>query len=104
MNMLKKLVLSAVLALSAAGMANASMLPAPVAADPGNIIRVAEGCGPGFWRGPQGFCHPMAANRACPVGFHLGPEGQRCWPNQGFERLCPPGFHIGPEGQRCWPN
>ena len=64
----------------------------------------AEGCGPGWWRGPGGFCHPMAANRVCPVGWHLGPEGQRCLPNQGFERACPPGFHLGPQGGRCWPN
>jgi hypothetical protein len=41
----------------------------------------AEGCGPGFWRGPGGDCHPFAVNRACPVGYHLGPEGKRCWPN-----------------------
>ena len=41
----------------------------------------AEGCGPGFWRGPGGHCHPFAVNRACPVGYHLGPEGKRCWPN-----------------------
>ena len=41
----------------------------------------AEGCGPGFWRGSGGHCHPFAVNRACPVGYHLGPEGKRCWPN-----------------------
>lgn len=64
----------------------------------------AEGCGPGWWRGPGGFCHPMAVARACPVGWHLGPEGRRCWPNQGFERACPPGFHLGPGGGRCFPN
>lgn len=68
------------------------------------VANAAEGCGPGWWRGPGGFCHPFATNRACPVGWHLGPEGQRCWPNRGFERACPPGFHLGPEGGRCWPN
>jgi hypothetical protein len=64
----------------------------------------AEDCGPGWWRGPGGFCHPFATNRACPVGWHLGPEGERCWPNKGFERACPPGFHLGPEAHRCLPN
>jgi hypothetical protein len=72
--------------------------------DGGLIARVAEGCGPGFWRGPAGYCHPFAVARACPVGYHLGPEGQRCWPNGGFGPACPPGFHLGPFGRRCWPN
>ena len=87
--MLKTLFLSTVIALAAgfSGAANA-----------------AEGCGPGWWRGPGGWCHPMAVARACPVGWHLGPYGQRCWPNQGFERACPPGFHLGPQRERCWPN
>jgi hypothetical protein len=102
--MLKTFVLSVALALSVSSMASASMVQAPIAAGSAGIIKVAEDCGPGFWRGPQGFCHPFATNRACPVGFHLGPEGERCWPNAGFERACPPGFHIGPEGARCWPN
>jgi len=47
----------------------------------GLIVKVAEGCGPRFWRGPGGRCHPFAVGRACPVGYHLGPEGKRCWPN-----------------------
>jgi hypothetical protein len=70
----------------------------------GGTATAAEGCGPGWWRGPAGVCHPMATNRACPVGWHLGFERRRCWPNQGFERACPPGFHLGYEGRRCWPN
>jgi hypothetical protein len=76
-----------------------------VAAPPSEhrIIRVAQGCGPGFWRGPAGFCHPFAMARACPVGYHLGPEGQRCWSN-GWGVACPPGFHLGPYGHRCRPN
>ncbi len=35
----------------------------------------------GFWRGPAGHCHPFATNRMCPRGYHLGPEGRRCWPD-----------------------
>jgi hypothetical protein len=45
------------------------------------VTRVAERCGPGFWRGPRGVCHPMFNGRACPPGYHLGPERKRCWPN-----------------------
>ena len=82
--------------------AAAAMTVAQPPEEPG-IVRVAEGCGPGFWRGPGGFCHPFAAARACPIGYHLGPEGQRCWPN-GWGGACPPGFHLGPFGRRCWPN
>jgi len=55
-------------------------IPAPTKT--GNeVIKIAEGCGPGFWRGPGGHCHPFAVGRACPRGFHLGPEGHKCWPN-----------------------
>jgi len=39
-----------------------------------STANAAEGCGPGWWRGPGGWCHPMAVARACPVGWHLGPE------------------------------
>jgi len=74
------------------------------AASIAGTANAAEDCGPGWWRGPNGFCHPFATNRACPVGWHLGPEGKRCWPNKGYERACPPGFHLGPEGYRCLPN
>jgi hypothetical protein len=46
-----------------------------------NVTTVAEGCGRGEWRGPNGRCHPMFDGRACPPGYHLGPERKRCWPN-----------------------
>jgi len=40
-------------------------------------------CSPGWWRGPTtGPCQPMSAtDRSCPVGYHLGRKGLRCWPN-----------------------
>jgi len=62
-----------------AGAAGFSVIPA----DAGNplLITVAEGCGPGYWRGPHGHCRPFAVHRACPPGYHLGPEGKKCWPN-----------------------
>jgi hypothetical protein len=62
------------------------------------------GCGGGWHRGPWGGCRrnvvvapvvvaptvavvPSAGvvyapmGRACPYGYHLGPQGRRCWPN-----------------------
>jgi hypothetical protein len=75
-----KIVLAGLLAVGVATSASAAMPVAPFASDSG-IVRVAEGCGPGFWRGPHGACHPMYNGRACPRGYHLGPDGHRCWPN-----------------------
>jgi hypothetical protein len=27
------------------------------------------------------LCHPMFDGRACPPGYHIGPERKKCWPN-----------------------
>ena len=43
-----------------------------------NIMRVAEGCGPGFRRDGFGHCRPAAPPRACPRGFHWSPAFDRC--------------------------
>ena len=43
-----------------------------------DIIRVADGCGPGFHRGPYGACRPLYS---CPFGWHPGPFGRRCFRN-----------------------
>jgi hypothetical protein len=42
------------------------------------IIPVAQGCGPGFHRGPYGGCRPLFT---CPPGWHTGPYGKRCFRN-----------------------
>jgi hypothetical protein len=73
--------LAAALALGLATAAGAAVIPAPTGNGDGVVVKVAEGCGPGFWRGPYGHCHPFAVNRACPPGYHLGRLGRRCWPN-----------------------
>ncbi len=75
-----KIVLGALLAVAVATSANAGFSVSPLAGDRG-VTRVAEGCGPGMWRGPHGRCHPMFNGRACPRGYHLGPNHRRCWPN-----------------------
>jgi hypothetical protein len=78
---MKTTIFATALTLCLATAAGAAVIPAPISIPDGAVIRVAEGCGPGYWRGPGGRCHPFAVNRACPPGYHLGPEGRRCWPN-----------------------
>jgi hypothetical protein len=79
--MIKTVFLGAALAFGLATVANAAVTPVPLGKANSSVIHVAEGCGPGFWRGPGGRCHPMFDGRACPPGYHLGPERKRCWPN-----------------------
>jgi hypothetical protein len=79
---IRAIIISASLAFAFATAADAAMIPAPVGLAGSAVIKVAEGCGPGFWRGEHGHCHPMARNRWCPPHYHLGPEGLRCWPNE----------------------
>jgi hypothetical protein len=83
--MIPKIIFGAILAIGLATSANAAVSVAPASGDLG-IVRIAEGCGPGFWRGPNGVCH------------HGGAYGA------GYVRACPPGMHLGAEGHRCWPN
>jgi hypothetical protein len=43
-----------------------------------DVIKVAQGCGPGFHRGPAGACRPLYN---CPPGWHTGPYGKQCFRN-----------------------
>jgi hypothetical protein len=43
-----------------------------------DTIQAAQGCGPGWHRGPYGRCRPMFN---CPPGWHSGPFGRRCFRN-----------------------
>ena len=87
--MLKSLVFGAVVAMGLASSANAGILVMPLDNSDSAVVRVAEGCGAGWFRGPGGHCHPMP-----------GPGGSL----RGTRFACPPGMHIGPYGHRCWPN
>jgi hypothetical protein len=80
-SMIRTIALGAALAFSLATASNAAIMPLPVGSPSDLTVKVAEGCGPGWWRGPGGRCHPMATGRLCPPGYHIGPEGHRCWPN-----------------------
>jgi len=79
--MMKTIYLGAALAFGLATAAGAAVTPVQISNTNSAIVKVAEGCGPGFWRGPGGRCHPFAEGRLCPRGYHIGPEGRRCWPN-----------------------
>jgi hypothetical protein len=80
--MIRTIALGVALAFSFATASSAAIMPVPVGPSSDLTIKVAEGCGPGFWRGEGGRCHPMVGpNRFCPPGYHIGREGHRCWPN-----------------------
>ena len=79
--MTRTVILGVALAFGLATAASAAVTPARVGNADGLVTKVAEGCGQGFWRGPGGKCHPMFNGKACPAGYHLGPERKRCWPN-----------------------
>ena len=87
--MLRSVVLSAAFALGLTSVANAAISPMPVGGGEVAIVKIAEGCGAGWWRGPGGYCHPFG-----------GPGGSL----RGTAFACPPGMHVGPYGHRCWPN
>jgi hypothetical protein len=79
--MVRSLILSVAMVMGIATIANAGFGPGAIGNPDKLWIRIAEECGPGWWRGPEGRCHPMAKGRVCPKGYHLGPEGGRCLPN-----------------------
>jgi hypothetical protein len=73
------------LAFAGSTIATISMAPPVVAraADPTPFMLVSGGCGPAYHRDYYGYCRPNYYRvwRACPLGYHLGYGGQRCWPN-----------------------
>ena len=81
-----KLLLAAVMALMMAPLTHA--MPLPMLGSGGSaVVRVAEGCGNGWWRDAYGNCHPFNT----PYGT-----------NRGTTAGCPPGWYIGPYN-RCYP-
>jgi len=68
------------LGLGLASMSAQAMPLAPIdqSAASREIIHVAQGCGPGFHRGPAGACRPLYN---CPPGWHTGPYGKKCFRN-----------------------
>jgi hypothetical protein len=89
-------------ALLAGGSAQALPAAALLAGHDGDsVMLVADDCGLGFHRGPEGFCRRneerivvapgavvvepravvVAPERVCPLGTHLGPHRRECLPN-----------------------
>jgi hypothetical protein len=58
------------------------------AAPGGDIVPVADGCGPGWYRGPGGACHR----------FGYGPYPGGYWGGSQGGNGCPPGYWRGPWG------
>lgn len=82
--------LAALLAVPASAAPLSPSLPTPQA----EIIPVAQGCGPGFWRGPWGGCRDTPYRGPLPGGGFAGPVGAPVYYGNG----CPPGFWRGPWG------
>jgi hypothetical protein len=75
--------LGLVMAAALIGPAQASLTLAP-RPTVGAMILVAEDCGRDAHRDERGVCRPNwreMEGRECPRGWHVGPEGKRCWPN-----------------------
>jgi hypothetical protein len=86
---MKSLVAGALAAglLSAASAANATMPLAPSGALNSPIVLAADGCGPGWYRGPGGACHRF--------GYGPGPGGWQRGPYCGSHRVWVPGPYGG---------
>ncbi len=72
--MVRSVMLSAVLTMGLTTFASAAFVPNAIGNSEGLVIQVAEGCGPGLWRGPGGRCHPFAVGRACPEDTTSDPK------------------------------
>ena len=55
---MKTLFAAALFAATVAGFGSASAMPLAPASQSSDVIHVAQGCGPGFARGPMGACRP----------------------------------------------
>lgn len=64
---------------------------APAASE--TVIPVAQGCGPGGWRGPMGGCRYSPYWGPLPRGGWVAPPAWRYYGNG-----CPPGYWRGPWG------
>lgn len=63
----------------------ASAMPVDPSPDQGAelLVQVRQGCGPGGFRGPGGYCRPRYS---CPPGWHPGPYGLHCFRNTYWRR------------------
>ena len=70
--------------MAASLVASAQASPAPRVTPASSIILVEGDCGRDAHRDERGVCRPNwreMEGRECPRGWHIGPDGRRCWPN-----------------------
>jgi hypothetical protein len=89
----------------AAGLFLAPPSSAVMLADPGaraepGITLVDGGCGPAFYRAPNGYCYRKPAYYAPGYAPGYAPAPSPYY--QNYQRACAPGFHLTPYG--CRPN
>ena len=78
-----------------ASLSTASAFPQPVVPTvDSQIIQIAQGCGPGAWRGPWGGCRDTPYSGPLPGGGYAYPSGGYGY----FGNGCPPGYWRGPWG------
>lgn len=96
--MMRKMFAATVLAATLAGAGAASALPmAPVGANgSADVIQVAQGCGPGWARGPYGRCRPMYGRGPVVVAPRVVAPvvvaPRVVAPRVVAPRACPPGY------------
>jgi hypothetical protein len=77
-----------------------------VAAGRGDGITLVEAhCGIGWWRGPEGHCHPdrdRLVVEPAPVVAPVAPIVGAPVVVEEPHRLCPLGMHVGPHGHDCF--
>jgi hypothetical protein len=76
-----------------------------------SAAQAAGGCGVGWHRGPFGGClrnEGVAPVVVAPAGTVVAPAGTVVAPAGTVvvapAVTCPVGYHLGPEHRRCWPN
>lgn len=82
MRSLAFLALAATLGLSTIAATAMPVDPAPTKGED-LLVQVRQGCGPGGFRGPGGYCRPRYS---CPGGYRPGPYGFHCFPNHRYWR------------------
>ncbi len=76
---MKSTIAAAVFAVAGLGAANAMPVAPLSATDTAAVIQVAQGCGPGFARGPLGRCRPMGVVVRRPPVVVVGPRRCHIW-------------------------
>ncbi len=79
--------------------AHALVLPPAAERQPDDhLLRVDQGCGPGWWRGPWGHCRNTPFSGRLPGGGFGTNVGESYWNGYSTDNGCPPGWWRGPWG------